>query len=697
MSDQTLPDSAVFHTREPDIEALRSAYDSSLVDNAGYFDVCRQSYNERRCWWPGKSKDMRKHGADAFPWDGASDLEAPIIDERMNHLVDLFMIAVERANIRAIPTNARNVPRSKTVGGFLKWMSTSGYIAGFRREIEVAANHFLEKGIAITYVGWNREDKPFLQRISLAQIQEQSPEFAAVLADENSEEEAIVLLTSVFEGVTRPRAKKALKQLRNTGAAELPTVRRLVDAPHVESLSPDGEWVFPPYCTDPMRSPYGFWRTYYTVQELEGKVRTDGWDRDFVKMVSDRHRGVSKTLNEGSNRGRRTSRLIDTSTEAKDLVEIIYGYQRLVDESDGSEGIYCTVFHKDVKGDNSFGAKPYAKHELLNGYEDYPVVVTRLSDDTSNFYDAMTFPDMLRGIQNQVKVERDSRIDRNSMATLPPIMHPVNNAPTDWGPARRVPYRRKGEFEFGPVPQFDKGSVEMEQTLLMQADRLVGLDEESQISTARRQHLTSKFLDHVARVLDKAYKCFLRFGPDKVFFSITGANPQEFQKADPNENYYITVKFDVQDLDPESYDKKQERLAALTQLDRNGKLDINALLTFQAQSIDPVMADMVLLPDGDAKEKLLKDVTDDLAKIYAGIEVPPRPAGAEAALQIIQSYLQQPDVVDRLKKDEAFQERIQKYMQQYMFMIQQRENAETGKYGTPPAQMGGVRTQEMAG
>jgi hypothetical protein len=87
----------------------------------------------------------------------------------------------------------------------------------------------------------------------------------------------------------------------------------------------------------------------------------------------------------------------------------------------------------------------YAKFELLNGYEDYPVVVTKLSEDSKRLYDTTTIPSVLRGIQNQVKVERDSRVDRNSLATLPPILHPVGQAPNDWGPGRLIPYRRKGD------------------------------------------------------------------------------------------------------------------------------------------------------------------------------------------------------------------------------------------------------------
>jgi hypothetical protein len=65
-------------------------------------------------------------------------------------------------------------------------------------------------------------------------------------------------------------------------------------------------------------------------------------------------------------------------------------------------------------------------------------------------------------------------------------------------------------------------------------------------------------------------------------------------------------------------------------------------------------------------------------------------------LQVVQQYTQQPDVMQRLQQDEAFQTRLQKYVQQYQFQLQQAQNAEIGRIGTAPAQMGGVQTQGMA-
>jgi hypothetical protein len=694
MQNDSISESLTYLAEEPDIKTLRYAYDQIVTELEAYFDLCRTSYDDRRNYWPGKSRDHRKHGADAFPWEGASDSECHVIDERITRLVSLFMSSLKRANVRAFPVESSDIVRSKLVSGFLKWMVSSGYIPRFYREMELGANYLLERGILISYVGWHREDRRFLQNLSLQQISQISPEVSAAIQSGEEDEALVELLIATFEGTTPKRAKKALKDLRKNGEAELPIVRRQINAPEVKTLAPDGDFFFPPYVTDPQRAPYCFWRTYYTPQELENKVITDGWDEGFVDYVIEHYRGVSIDSIEREQEGRRSISLTDNAYEAEELIEITYGYQRLIDQEDGSEGIYCTVFHRDFDGNEM--AQGYAKFELLNGYEDYPVVVTKLSEDSKRLYDTNTIPSVLRGIQNQVKVERDSRIDRNSLATLPPILHPVGQAPNDWGPGRMIPYRRKGDLDFAPTPAYNQGSLEMEQTQQTQADRLVGLDENSNISQIRQQFLVDKFLSHTAEVLRMAFKCFQRFGPEEVFFRVTGTpDPLTFTKGNPDENFDILINFDVQNTDPETVKSKLAQFVQLNQLNANNRLNVDSLLDIAAAEIDPVMADAVLQPVETAQQEVVQGVTDDLSKIYSGIEQPARPAGASIAIQVIQQYSQQPDIAQRLQTDPAFAERLQKYAGQYTFQVQQAQNAQIGRVGTAPAQMGDIDTQNL--
>jgi hypothetical protein len=193
-----------------------------------------------------------------------------------------------------------------------------------------------------------------------------------------------------------------------------------------------------------------------------------------------------------------------------------------------------------------------------------------------------------------------------------------------------------------------------------------------------------------------AFKCFQRFGPDEVFFRVTGTpDPLTFTKGNPDENFDILINFDVQNTDPETVKSKLAQFVQLNQLNANNRLNVDSLLDIAAAEIDPVMADAVLQPVETAQQEVVQGVTDDLSKIYSGIEQPARPAGASIAIQVIQQYSQQPDIAQRLQTDPAFAERLQKYAGQYTFQVQQAQNAQIGRVGTAPAQMGDIDTQNL--
>lgn len=678
----------------PDVVALRGAYDRTLTELSTYFNQCISSSDSRRCYWPGKSADMRKHGADAFPWEGASDTEARIIDERLNNYISLFMASLARANIRAYPTEFSDTGRSRVVSAFLKWMVAS-YIPRFKQEMELGANYFLERGLMITYIGWERMEKKFLQKVELNQIALSSPDLARLILEGQNDAEIIQMFRSVYPDLVDKRARKALKELRATGSSEIPVSRLSVDRPFLQTCAPDGDVFFPSYCIDPQRAPFVFYRTFLSVQEVLSRVASDGWDESWAEYACSKFRGVN-TYNLENVYGSRGSPSTRYSQQynASELVEVVYGFQRLIDSEDGSEGIYCTIFHPKFSGNNE--TQGYAKFELLNGYNDYPFVVTRLSNDSKRLYEVQTFSDLLRGPQDLVKSERDSRTDRNSLATLPPILHAPGNAPSDWGPGRYVPVRRAGEITFGPVPPYNPGSVEMERTMISAADKIVGLAVDDPLSPIRQQHFVNKFLTHAQDVLKMAFKCYQRFGPDQVFFRVTGvADPIQFDKGDPNEDFDIRISFDVLNNDPETQEAKLSQFVSLLQLDKNGRINADSLLEAMAGSIDPIMADAILQPAEQAQQQVVKLVTDDLSKIYAGIEAGARPNGAQIALQVVQQYVAQPDIAQRLQQDEAFSARLQKYASQYQFALTQMQNAQIGRIGTAPAQMGEVSTQAI--
>lgn len=674
----------------PNVGILASVYETTLSELGWYLEGCQDSYNWRRNMWSGKSNDLRKNGTDAFPWKGAADTEAHIISQRINTYVAMFITALNRANIRAYPVEAGDMARARVVSNFLKWMQST-YIPQYKRQMELAGNYLLEKGIAITYVGWEREDRTYKQNLSLEQLAQISPDLVRIILEGADDTKLIEMLQGQFSTLSDKKAKKVLKDLRKTGKAEFPIVRRSVDRPCVEALASDGDFFFPPFTTDPQTAPYCFWRTMMTAQQIRNKVATEGWNSEWAEDV------IKTCPSNGELLTRDNTRTVNSFVNTdNNLFEVVYAYQRLTDMEDMAEGIYCTVFCPQNAKDNSAEENSYAKYELLNGYDDYPVVVTKLSEDDKRLYEVLTVPEQLRGTQWQVKIERDSRIDRNSLATLPAILHPAGRPPPEMGPAVKIPYIRQGEVSFGPTPQYNPGSVEMEQTQILEADRIMGLDIENPLAGQRQQYLVDKFLTHAADVLKLAFKCYQRFGPDSVFFRVSGvADPQKFQKGSPDEDFDIKIMFDVQMNDPENQEAKAQQLISLLQFDKNGLFNVNALLGVLASAIDPVLADAVMQPVEEAQQQVVKQVTDDLSKIYAGIEVGARPNGFQIAMQVIQQYVQQPDVMQRLQSDESFKARLEKYVKQVQFQMQQAENAQIGKIGTMPASMGSVQTQAM--
>lgn len=671
---------------KPNVNYLKDAYDRTVNDLGPYFQQCELSRRERRNEWPGKTEDLRKNGNDAFPWKGASDTEAHVVSERIDTHIAMFMNALRKANIRAYPVGADDIKQSKVISCFLKWMAQT-YIPDYYKQMEVAGNYLEEKGLSVTYVGWKKQSRTFLVKKTLAEISQEDPELASAIINGTADDQIISVLRQAYPNMKEKRARKALKTLRETGIGEIPVSRLQVNRPDVQTLDPESDVFLPFYTMDPQRVPYMFWRTYLTAQEIETKVTDDEWDRDWADYVLKNCRGLTTNASFGPFTPSSSSYTEGVEFRADELYEIVYVYQRLIDKEDGAEGIYCTVIQPEFTGKD--GIPGYAKFELVNGYEDYPFVFTKMDEDAKRLYDVKTIPQKLRGFQNAVKAETDARIDRNSISTIPETFGPPGLPVPERGPGRHNFESRPGMYRNGDVVPFNQGSVQVEDSLLKRADRIMGLDAESPYSAERQAYYVDKFLSHAQNVLRMAYKAYLRFGPDDQMFRVTGSpDAMEISRSEMDENLDIFVMYDALMRDPETLETQLNALLALANADPNGALDRNAIVQYAAYQINPVLADTIIRPQQAAYDDVMADVSEDLAKIYGGIGLNARPSGDQVALQAIQTYLQQPDIAARYAQDEAFRTRIDTYQQGYLFQQEQRQNAVIGRIGATPAAFG---------
>ena len=672
----------------PDVISLKRCYDDTVINIEDYLDQTRVAYDDRHEIWPGKSWDHRKHGAAAFPWDGASDLETRTVEDKIQTLVARSMDAMHRSHIQAYPVESGDAVRAKLVSSFLKWMVT-GYIEGFDRSLELGANYFFEKGLMVSYVGWDQRKVRRLQRLSMDQIAAQMPEVAELI--ENPDNDAMIAGGMVeMLGVTEKRAKKALKQLRATGSADVPASED-IDRPLVKACAPDSDVLFPAWCIDPARAPYAFYRDYLTPQEIWNRVEAEGWARDWAEHVIEHYLGLSTLELETENNQRRGSRLGRYQQKNSELVEVLWMYQRLIDEEDGAEGIYCTVFHPHFAEDtekptNGDMPQPYAKHELLPDFSEFPFVVTDLSAAEKRLYEVKTIPDLIRSAQHSRKVEMDSRIDRNSMATLPELKHLHGKPPHDRGPGRLLPYRTNpNEMQYMDPPQINPDSIAMDDHLMGLIDRLLGMDPEDPDATVKRSFYIRKFLQHQRKVLAKCYEMYKLYGPERLFFRVTGLPEQMEMVKIQDERLDISIDFDTLFTDPDNIEKMLGQLFQVVPYDQGGRINMDALITYAVAAISPVLATQIIQTGEEGARDLLDQFTMDWAKMQSGVRVDAPPNGAGVILPALQSLQAEPDVVAGLQQNEAWADRVQNYVQQLQFQVQQTQNAETGRRGAPAA------------
>jgi len=675
----------LFVSKEPDIGYLQETYRRTQSELGEWIDRRQRDYDTRNCLWSGKSDDFKKHTdlsatGEVFPFDGASDQEVRLVDETINCMVSMSLNAVRRAHIVATPVESDDIERANVISSFIRWLVNSR-MDEFYDQVELGLNHFYEKGMMVHYVYWESQDLKQQQSIKLDEIAQAMPQMAQVIQDGSMDEELSTALKNQFK-VSKAKAKGMLREMRKDGETTIPVTRRVINQPRVKALAPDEDVFWPSYCIDPQEAPYVFHVINMTPEQLRSKINTEGWDEEFVDSAIElSQRGESDTP---INNLRLQEEVI---RDDDDTIRIVYCYQRLLDEDD-VPGIYCTILHDRVP-------ELYAKHQLLDySHGKYPFVVSTFEKTSKRLYHSRSVAEIGEGPQNVLKIEEDASIDRQSLATMPPLMVPLGRAPTRWGPGVRVPYRTPGEYRFADTPRYDGGSMEVRRYTKEQLDRYIGRNApgvdpvEGQM---KQQRNIDKVFQHLKHVIDQVWTLYQQYGPDEEYFRVTGMRDmQKFAKGRAGERFDFYMQFDAATQDPEQMLERVKTVGELGgMLDKNGTLDTEKLLQLAIGQVLPGASEKVLLPKETASQKAMEEERQLIAELVAGVPPNVREQDAhEMKLQVFTQWLQQPDIQQKAQQDQALQERIQTYMQQRQMQIQQKQNAQIGRLGTAPTQFG---------
>jgi hypothetical protein len=732
------------------LSAVLAEVETEISDLGGWLTQARANEENLLAIWEGQSDDGRKwgknYGREVFPWEGSSDTRVRLTDAAVDELTILQMTAFFNGNLRAMAMEASDVDAAGRVQTLLNYEVKQRLNSELWREFNFAVQWKEVFGQSVMHVGWRKawttgketlteEDlAAMLAEKGLMEVEQQMPpqtdengqpvqgqvdQETAVVIYQQSLEEVLAdidmrgeigtveaLLAEKYPQLSARRVSQILKDLRAEGVAEFRLPVEKPGRPCVRALTPGVDVVFPRWVDDITESPWVAMVCRISEPELRAKVQTDGWDEEFVEAllkagpgpvieVGSLIKNLSAQVNKVFNRGARYAFETKINPE-KGCYEYLHLYVKTVDE-DGYMALQEVAMHPTVSmRERDRGRRPLVGFDRLVDYwhDGGCFVDFRREYKTRSLWETRGVPELSNSPQQEIKNQRDSRMDRTSLATLPPLkVSPRRiaggNARFDLKPGMKVPSGQGDDTDFMRVPTQDMGSIEIENAIRRDLSNLLGL-EHAELpqgkGTAHRQWIVSGFLIQAREVLLRILALDQQYMSPMQVSRVIGSGPMPFQitREEIQGQYDIALSFDVRTLDTEYVTKRFTALKEAFSLDRSGVLNDVAVTRWIIASIDPNLADLAV---ADAQAKTQQEVDDEktnVAIMATGVE-PPLKEGqnAQVRFDVLQGQItQNPKIGMQYQTDEQFRALMDNRMKHFQFQLTQQQNAVIGRMGT---------------
>lgn len=690
----------------PNLNELREDWQWAVQQrDHGVFRRQRRNFETRHCVWPNQSDDGKRWTAPAgqtpFPWPGASDARVPLVDLYINQDVAFLMVVWDRMRLVASGVEVNDTAQGHRLTSVLRWMKTT-QMQEARREMKLAANYLLERGSAVISVLWDRGlemgytplDMETLRAHAMTLEQQggegMTPEdqtlaqLPGLILDPTAEAQAVETLAALYEGASRARLRQAVRELRSQGATRLPAPNVTRNRPTIVALAPNEDIFIPPETSDPQQARSWHRRELLSESRLRERKWTHGWDEAFITRMIETQRGAMTDDFAGQvyRGGTRVNSYGQSGTEK--LFEVVHSYQRLHNE-DGVPGIYYTCWNPRMM------ELPAHFSPLDYDHGEYPFVFIERETRCRLLDESRGYGEVAHTMQQQVKTQWDARIDRASLATLPPSYYPVGHPPDKWGPGVKLGTVRNDDYGFLQIPPYDIGSKEVEDSVRRFSDEYFGrpVDEYSRTrAMTQQQELANTWMAALRQVDTQTLKLMQQYMPEEFFYRVVGTNQAKPLRATRDEiqgQFDITLTYNVSDLDNEIITAKLGLVEKALLMDTTGRVDRNAALDMVFELIDPNMGERLLRPAADASQSEIDDEQTTFAKLFAGVDVDVKPGSGQAydlRLQVLQNiFARNPAAQKRFEEDEHFRKLVEKRVQQLQHQLQQRENAMIGRLG----------------
>jgi len=679
--------------KSDEVSELIGLVEQAETDAANYWTRKNLNYNLRYCLWPGQDDSGRKLssvlGKPAFPWDGASDSRIRLADMIANERVRMLKNSFAKSRMSILPTESTDMQAGRKVETVIKWLLNSHCAAMTKREIELAANIRETYGLAVMGVFWRRTTRNEVLTFRLDSLQQTfaetgDPNLALIIEailDPTQEE----LVARQMEMLLPGQGTAAnVRQLREQGFFEYDSPYIFENIPDWQAYEPWEDIVFPPSTYDLQRAPFIACRELLQESEIREREVTEDYDPKWIEEAV-KHKGVYRR------NARNLYRMTDTIllSDDRDLIEVWRVYQKKWNESLGAMEVICTHMQPSV-------TDRVAKSEPM-GYEhgQYPFVELPLERTSRPLVESRGVPELLATHQQEIKTQRDFRADRASLTILPPLKVPANRGKLDivLGPAKQLPERRPGEFQWMTPPAPDAGTIEIEAATRRDVDEYFGIpraDLAPQRSALAQQDLVDTWLADCSLILAQTFQLAQQYLDDIQFVRVAGGMPMPFRasRQEIQGKYDMRLDFDARTFDSEALQIKIKGMIELLPLDVMGVVDRVGLVKFLFSAIDPTMAEFLIKDVEAAAQQEIEDEQLQYTKIAAGTEPPLKGDGqnAQLRLQTLQGIVQaNPAVQQRYQQDEIFRNMLDARMQAFQFALQQQQNAQIGRVGAQPA------------
>lgn len=681
-------------------EEVKEQFLQSTSDAGAYQSVASKLDDTRYERWDGQTEDGRKWskymGEEAFPWDGASDVRTFHTEDIILDDIDIMMMASRNAHAQTLPANSSYQQAATAQTAVIDFVTRNWLAIEMPRETEFLANWRQHYGAAVMAVEWRMDMDSEVVTVGiqdLMQLASQVPQLGAMLQyysdnqgqlSQADQQAGMSLFAQLFPQVKNPGA--ALQSLFSQGSFQYDNPYIKESRPSVTALRVFQDIFFLKGAYDLQILPWIVRRDVIPKTSVEDRAKYEGWDPAFTQEVLKRAGASALGLSmQGiGDMSMRSNRLyID---DQRMLCEVFYGFWKGEDSS-GNRRIKVTIFHPGTKIIGRELPNPY-----LHGR--YPYILCMREKRSRSVVESRGIGDVEMTHQTEIKNQRDSRNDRTSLGTLPPLQVPLGRGKQQYrlGPRAQLKVLRPGELSWLPLPPLDQETFEVENTILRSAYNYWGkswggVDPNKVLR--KQQRLIDCWLGELREVYLQIYWLCQQYMDPQDWITISGdpsSVPQTDRQSIQN-NLNLSLEFDAKDLNQEFLTAKLNLIQTmLVATDAAGVIDRAGLTQYAANALDPALARQIVRPSEQVTQQEIQSEQQAMSQIVSGVEPPVFASGqnAQLRLQVIQSTMGNQDFMNFLRQNPLAQERLQRRVQNMQFQLTQQQNAITGKIGVPP-------------